>query len=316
MSDQLHAVHEHHNQFRHDLPRLLDSMRPGRRQAMRWLSAGALGVAVPSLLSACGSGGDSFEQAATDGTGNAGTGTGGTATGSSASGSSATTDTTSSTASSCSTIPEETAGPYPGDGTNTMQGSVVNVLTLAGVVRQDIRASFGSASGRADGVALTVRLRLVNTNLSCANLAGYAVYLWHCDRDGNYSLYSNGVTQENYLRGVQVADAHGEVSFTTIFPGCYAGRWPHIHFEVFPSLELATSGAYDVKTSQLALPEDICRTVYAADSGYSASTRNLSRITLATDNVFRDDGAARQMATVSGSVTEGYVATLQVGVAA
>lgn len=127
-------------------------------------------------------------------------------------------------------------------------------------------------------------------------------------------MYSSGITGENYLRGVQVADANGEVRFTTIFPGCYSGRWPHIHFEVFPSLDLATSGNYDVKTSQLALPQDTCTSVYAT-SGYSASTRNLSRITLATDNVFRDDGAALQMATITGSVSEGFVATLTVGVA-
>ena len=67
-------------------------------------------------------------------------------------------------------------------------------------------------------------------------MPGAAVYLWHCDADGNDSLYSNGVTGENYLRGVQEADANGQVHFTTIVPGCYAGRWPHIHFEVFDAL--------------------------------------------------------------------------------
>src|SRR5262245_33798282 len=40
----------------------------------------------------------------------------------------------------CSLIPSETAGPYPGDGTNGP-----NVLTQSGIVRSDIRASFGSA---------------------------------------------------------------------------------------------------------------------------------------------------------------------------
>ena len=68
------------------------------------------------------------------------------------------------------------------------------------------------------------------------------MYLWHCTADGNYSLYSSGITNQNYLRGVQVSDASGLVSFTSIFPGCYSGRWPHIHFEVYRSLALATSG--------------------------------------------------------------------------
>src|SRR6185369_5639030 len=113
----------------------------------------------------------------------------------------------------------ETAGPYPADGSNAN----LNALALSGIVRSDIRSSIAGATGVAAGVALTVRLALVNTNGSCADLAGYAVYLWHCDRDGQYSLYSAGVTGENYLRGVQVSDSDGMVSFTTIFPGCYSG---------------------------------------------------------------------------------------------
>ena len=45
------------------------------------------------------------------------------------------------------------------------------------------------------------------------------------------------------LRGVQAADSNGQVTFTSIFPGCYSGRWPHIHFEVYPSLSAATDVA-------------------------------------------------------------------------
>ena len=36
--------------------------------------------------------------------------------------------------------------------------------------------------------------------------------------------YSPGATNQNYLRGVQAADGSGNVTFTSIFPGCYAGR--------------------------------------------------------------------------------------------
>lgn len=57
---------------------------------------------------------------------------------------------------------------------------------------------------------------------------GAGVYLWHCDRDGNYSLYSQAAANENYLRGAQEADAGGTVTFQSIFPACYSGRWPHI----------------------------------------------------------------------------------------
>ena len=54
-----------------------------------------------------------------------------------------------------SEIPQETAGPYPGDGSNG-----VNVLSESGVVRSDLTTSFGGASGVAGGVPTTVRLRV------------------------------------------------------------------------------------------------------------------------------------------------------------
>jgi len=200
----------------------------------------------------------------------------------------------------CAPIPEETAGPYPGDGSNGP-----DVLELDGVVRSDIRASFGGPAGVADGVPLTVTLALVDA-ASCVPLAGHAIYIWHCDRDGNYSMYSPAIAGENYLRGVQLTDAAGEVTFTTIVPGCYAGRWPHIHFEIYRAL-----GGSKLATSQLALPKTVCDAVYAT-TGYEASRSNLARTSLATDLVFAD-GATLQIPSVTGSVTEGYAAALVVG---
>jgi protocatechuate 3,4-dioxygenase beta subunit len=208
---------------------------------------------------------------------------------------------------SCSTIPEETQGPFPGDGSNG-----ANALSLSGIARSDIRSSIGGASGVADGVLLTIELALVNSNSACAALAGYAVYVWHCNRSGLYSMYSAGVTGENYLRGVQQTDSSGKVTFTSIFPACYSGRWPHIHFEIYPSLSLATSSANKIATSQLALPKTACDEVYAT-SAYSGSASNLAQVSLATDNVF-SDGSSTQVPTVSGSVANGYLASLLVGI--
>jgi protocatechuate 3,4-dioxygenase beta subunit len=204
-------------------------------------------------------------------------------------------------------VESETAGPYPADGSNGP-----DVRTIDGVVRQDIRSSFGTASGTAAGVPLEFSLTVID--LDGAPVVGAAIYAWHCDRDGNYSLYSTGITDQNYLRGIQVTDATGTVSFTSIFPACYSGRWPHIHFEVYSSPANATSGDGPiVKTSQIAIPEDVADVVYATD-GYSQSVTNLSQITLATDNVFGDDSAARELATVTGSVADGYKAALTVAV--
>jgi len=211
------------------------------------------------------------------------------------------------TTATCSTrIPEETQGPYPGDGSNGP-----NVLNQTGVVRGDIRSSFAGLSGTADGAPLTVLLTIVSAS-TCAPLAGRAVYLWHCDRPGRYSLYSSGVTNQNYLRGTQEADANGVVTFTTIFPGCYAGRWPHMHFEVYPNLSAATSVANRSTTSQIALPKTACDAVYAT-SGYASSVSNLGQVSLATDNVF-SDGSALELATVTGSVGGGMTAALTVAI--
>jgi protocatechuate 3,4-dioxygenase beta subunit len=155
-------------------------------------------------------------------------------------------------------------------------------------------------------------LKVLDTGNGSVGLQGAAVYLWHCDIDGRYSLYSEGVTQENYLRGVQETGSDGSVTFTSIFPAAYSGRWPHIHFEVYPSLEAAITASGKLRTSQLALPEAACRRVYATD-GYRQSLQNLSQTSLETDMVF-SDGYSLQLGTVTGTVSDGMTATLNVPV--
>ncbi len=207
----------------------------------------------------------------------------------------------------CEVIPEETAGPFPADGSNGP-----DVLSQAGVVRSDIRSSFAGLSGVADGVPLTVTLQLVDVRSGCGPAAGLAVYMWHCDREGRYSLYSSGATEQNYLRGVQESDSGGALSFMTTFPGCYPGRWPHTHFEVYPSLAAATDVRNRIATSQLAFPEDACNAVYAMQ-GYEGSVGALQGVSLAGDGVFRD-GVDRQLATMTGDASSGFTARLTVGV--
>jgi protocatechuate 3,4-dioxygenase beta subunit len=203
-------------------------------------------------------------------------------------------------------IPEETAGPYPGDGSNGP-----NVLTESGVVRSDITTSFGSARGVAAGVPLTLRFKVYDlTGEDVEILAGAAVYAWHCDSAGNYSMYDGDAVNENFLRGVQETGDDGWLQFTTIFPGCYAGRWPHVHFEVYETLDQATSASNKLRTSQLAFPQDVCEQVYAT-SGYESSVSNLAGVSLDSDGIF-SDGYSLQLAKMTGSVEEGFVATLSV----
>ncbi|MFO0583092.1 MAG: dioxygenase [Anaeromyxobacter sp.] len=250
----------------------------GRRAFLR-----ALGTASMIPLVGCGPGG-AGGAAASDTSGDTSGGAGGT---------------------SCQEIPTETGGPYPADGTNGP-----NALSLDGIVRRDITSSFGSMTGTAEGIPLTVKLTLANAAASCAALAGYAIYLWHCDQGGYYSLYT--APARNYLRGLQEAGADGVVTFQTIFPGCYSGRWPHIHFEVYTDLSSAVAGTGKVKTSQLALPAAVCAEVYGT-SGYASSKTNLAGVSLATDNVF-SDGYDLELASVDGDTGAGFVASLVVGV--
>jgi protocatechuate 3,4-dioxygenase beta subunit len=279
-------LENHDRGLDYDLPRLL------HRRGMLKLVAG-VGLAGASLvtLGACGSVATTGEASSPSGSRPAGGPPGGDPGG--APESTQTSDTANGE------LPEETSGPYPGDGSNG-----ANVLNQSGIVRSDITSSFGSSTTKAEGVPLNITMTITDYANNKAPLAGGAVYVWHCDREGRYSLYSQGVSGENYLRGVQETDNRGQVKFTTIFPACYSGRWPHIHFEVYPSLTKATNSANKIATSQLALPEAICQAVYAT-GGYEQSLSNMSRVSLDSDNVF-SDGYDLQIPTVTSDPSSGY----------
>jgi protocatechuate 3,4-dioxygenase beta subunit len=285
MTDTLVRLDPEHELEDHDRGLVFDLSTLDRRQVLKGLGFAGLNAGLFTIIG-CGPSG---------------------ATGSASTGASAAA--TTATGASCAVIPEETAGPFPGDGSNGP-----NVLADSGVVRQDIRSSFGSSTTVARGVPLTINLTIQDSGAGCAPLAGAAVYVWHCDQGGNYSLYSQAAANENYLRGVQAADVNGLVTFQSIFPACYSGRWPHIHFEVYPSLEMATDENNKIATSQVALPKESCDLVYAT-SGYEQSVSNLQQVSLERDMVF-SDGVTQQLGTVTGTVDQGLVVALTVPVGA
>lgn len=269
------GAEEHDLGLSHDLPVLLS-----RRRALLAFSGG-----IGAVLVGCGS-------------------DGGTTTAAQAP---ATTTATGTTPAATAAVPEETAGPFPADGSNGP-----DVLAESGVVRRDITRSFGDASGVAPGVPTTIELRLIDVAGGGGPLRGAAVYLWHCDAAGRYSLYDDEVASENFLRGVQVSDDEGRLSFRTVFPGAYPGRWPHAHFEIYADEASAVAGTTKLRTSQLAFPQEACERVYATD-GYDGSAANLERTPLDEDMVFAD-GYAGQLATASGDVRGGLTMRLNVGV--
>ena len=284
--------HDHDRGLELDLPTLMT-----RRRALQVFGSVGLGA---GLLAVAGCGSSSASGA-----------TATTAAGAAPSTSTSTSTTAAATTAAtttCTEIPDETAGPYPGDGSNGP-----DVLGESGVVRSDITTSFAGMSGTATGTPLTLRFKVLDVADGCTPKAGAAVYVWHADAQGRYSLYSSGATNQNYLRGVQEVDSDGWVTFQSIFPGCYDGRWPHVHFEVYESLADASNVKNKIATSQLALPQDVAEKVYVDTSLYPSSATNLKRVSLTSDMVFKDSWQS-ELGTVTGDTTSGFVAQLNVGV--
>ncbi|UYZ62794.1 dioxygenase family protein [Hymenobacter weizhouensis] len=237
-----------------------------RKHFLKSLFLGA--VSTPVLLAAC-SKDDEAVTPTTTGTGTTGTGSG-----------------------TCAVAPTETEGPFP-------------TKSPASFVRSDIR------DGKA-GHTMTAKLTITNSNANCAPLAGAIVDIWHCDTEGNYSEYGGtGMQSTNYqsvhfLRGRQVTDANGQVTFTTIFPGWYTGRATHIHVHVY-----SASGT-SLKITQIAFPEGTGSAIEAVN-GYSKGLNGYT--TNARDNVF-SDGVAQELATVTGSIAAGFNLAITFGVPA
>lgn len=183
-------------------------------------------------------------------------------------------------AASCTLIPTETAGPFP-----------LDLTANTSYFRQDIRET-------KTGVQLNLKLKIIGDG-NCLPMQNLRVNIWHCDKDGLYSGYSQtnnpGQAGLTYLRGYQFTDANGEVEFITIFPGWYVGRICHIHFQVYVSSGYAA-------ISQLTFPVADKQALYAANS--SLYTNGADPMSLASDNIF-SDGYAYQMATLTPNTTTG-----------
>ena len=209
-----------------------------------------------------------------------------------------TTDTGGGTGSgTCTEAPTETAGPFP-------------TIVPSSYVRSNI------VDGRT-GVPITISITIKNKNASCAVLAGAIVDIWHCDKDGNYSEYggsgmqSTNYTAVHFLRGRQTTDANGLVTFTSIFPGWYTGRTTHIHVHVY------NAAGTSLKITQIAFPEGSSSAVTIVNTTASGYTKGMTGYTAnASDNVFSDDTAGVQIATVAGSVAAGYTLTHVINVPA
>ncbi len=196
---------------------------------------------------------------------------------------------------SCVVAPTEVLGPYP-----AFQNGIV---TLSSIYRQNMVSDLTGRFADRTGVPLTMDIKLVNVNNNCAPMVGHDVYVWHCDKDGNYSYYGS-YTNSYFLRAAQTTNACGEVTFTTVFPGWYSGRHPHLHLAV-------ALGTTSEAVTQMAWPQSVLTNVYSS-SLYSA--RGQADTTLAGDGIFQ--GNTGQIATTTGSVATGYRSQWVLGIAA
>lgn len=197
------------------------------------------------------------------------------------------------TGGTCDVTNSETEGPFP-------------TKTPSSLVMTDIRSD-------RTGVPMTVAITIKNKNSSCAALEGALVDIWHCDKDGNYSEYggtgmqSTNYTSVHFLRGRQTTNASGTVSFTTIFPGWYSGRAVHIHVHIY------NSSGKSLLVTQIAFPATVCDTVFTTATNFY--TKGKADTTNEKDNVF-GDGYTNELATVTGSVANGYALTHTIVVSA
>lgn len=209
----------------------------------------------------------------------------------------------------CPVTPTEIRGPFPADGVGG-HDRAINVLALDGVERRDIRPSFAGIDGTAAGVPMLVELELLASPQDCAPLGGHAIYLWQCDARGEYSLYTGA--EVNYLRGLQRTDAAGVARFTSIVPGCYGGRAPHLHLEVFRTAAAALAGEAPLLVSQLGLPPGPCEAAYADTATYGDSMTNHARWPATRDWAFRGPERAHMVLAMEGDVATGFTARAKV----
>lgn len=141
-------------------------------------------------------------------------------------------------AAACEVTPEGEIGPYFADD------------SAAGYSRSNILSNL-DGSGTQPGIPLTLTVTVVDAKNGCMPYAGAQVDIWHCNASGVYSdIASENTASEQWLRGYQITDATGQVTFQTIVPGWYSGRTTHIHLRIRSSYSEASSTTDETNTTQ------------------------------------------------------------------
>ena len=199
----------------------------------------------------------------------------------------------------CTTTPEGEIGPYFTDDSPAAFNRSAIVSNVDG-------------SGRQPGIPLTLHVRVSDTKASCGPISGAQIDIWHCNALGVYSgEASEGTASQTWLRGEQLTDAHGMVTFRTIIPGWYQGRATHIHLRIRSKYGSASSTDDGSNTTQLFFPQAAIDTIHTRFAPYSA--RGANPTTNAADHVYRPQTGGRTELSLSGSASTGFIASAVIG---
>lgn len=201
--------------------------------------------------------------------------------------------------------------PFPHDRVLQPGPGLARLWADAGLIRSDITTGFNNVSGAAQGVPMDLHLSFHDTQHPGHALAGRAIYVWHADAAGQYSVFN--LPHRNYLRGIGITDGQGRVRFRTIYPGTYRGRPPHIHFEVYRNLDALRCGAARQFRSSMLFPDPVSRAIYAGHAAYrdSRAAYDALRFELPVTDPENDARAVR-LATVTAAGRDHLRARLQV----
>ncbi|HTQ42585.1 MAG TPA: hypothetical protein VMI75_07480 [Polyangiaceae bacterium] len=208
------------------------------------------------------------------------------------------TDATAGEAGACEVTPEGEVGPYFADD------------SAAGFDRSSILSNLDGTNTQ-PGVPLTLTITVVDVEKNCEPYVGAQVDIWHCNASGVYSdISSEGTATDQWLRGYQVTDASGRVTFKTIIPGWYAGRTTHIHLRVRSSYSEASATNDETNTTQCFFDQTFVDTLYTTVSPYTSKGKNPT--TNAGDHVFAQEEDGANVLALTGDDTSGYSASLTI----
>lgn len=97
------------------------------------------------------------------------------------------------------------------------------------------------------GYKIIYKLKIQNKN--CKPLPNLTVSLWQANSQGQYSLVKNS------LRGNQLTNKQGLVTFESIFPGWYPTRAAHLHVKILSQDQTLLS-------TQLFFPQELVDKIY------------------------------------------------------